>query len=85
MQCLLDRGAGSLGDMHENAVMSIGDVDCHDGLAQGRRWDSGGLFFTRSLAKRYLNKALKLLNELELPAFKKERLESIVNESYRTF
>lgn len=44
---------------------------------------SGGLNYTRLLAKRYYNKAMRIIEELELTPFKREMLLSLLNKSYR--
>lgn len=45
----------------------------------------GGLNYTHMLSKKYYNKALKLINELEITDNKKEKLTSILDKSYRAF
>ena len=46
---------------------------------------AGGLIYTRSLAKKYYVKSLKILEELELSEEKHQRLSSILNSAYRVF
>ena len=46
---------------------------------------TGGLLYTRTLAKKYKQKALNLLDELNLTAGKRKRLEDILKKSYRVF
>ena len=42
-----------------------------------------GLLYTKTIAKKYYNKYLKTLNELELTKKKKEGLEAILKKAYR--
>jgi len=44
---------------------------------------SGGLSYTHLVAKRYYNKAMRLINELELTPFKREMMLNLLNKSYR--
>ncbi|MBP1926543.1 heptaprenyl diphosphate synthase [Sedimentibacter acidaminivorans] len=44
---------------------------------------SGGLNYTHLLSKKYYNKALGLINELEITPSKKGRLIAILNKSFR--
>jgi len=46
---------------------------------------SGGLNYTHLLSKKYYNKSLKLIDELEITNNKKEKLISILDKSYRVF
>lgn len=46
---------------------------------------AGGLLYTRSLAKKYYIKSLKILEELELSQDKHQRLSSILNSALREF
>ena len=46
---------------------------------------AGGLLYTRSLAKKYYNKSLKILEELELSQDKQQRLSFILNSAFRVF
>ncbi len=44
---------------------------------------TGGLRFTKIIAKRYYDKAMKLINELELTESKKTKMTSILNKASR--
>jgi heptaprenyl diphosphate synthase len=44
---------------------------------------SGGLSYTRLVAKRYYNKAMSIIDELELTRFKREMLLKLLSKSYR--
>ncbi len=44
---------------------------------------SGGLNYTHMLSKKYYNKALELLNELEINPGKKSKLVTVLNKAYR--
>ncbi len=46
---------------------------------------SGGLIYTRMVAKKYRDKALAALDSLELTDAKRERLLDILNKAYRVF
>ena len=46
---------------------------------------TGGLVYTRFVAKKYYNKSLRIIDEMELSQEKKEKLLSILNKAYRTF
>lgn len=46
---------------------------------------SGGLSYTRLVAKRYYNKSLRIIDELEASPFKREMLLSLVKKAYRVF
>lgn len=46
---------------------------------------AGGLLYTRSLAKKYYNKSLKILEELELSQDKQQRLSFILDSAFRVF
>lgn len=46
---------------------------------------TGGLNFTRSLAKKYKKKAISLLNQIDMPKAKKSIMNSIIEKAYRTF
>ncbi len=46
---------------------------------------TGGLLYTRTLAKKYDKKALNLLNELDLTAEKRKSLEGVLKKAYRVF
>lgn len=46
---------------------------------------AGGLLYTRTLAKKYYEKAVRLLDELQLTEGKRERLAAILDNSYRVF
>jgi heptaprenyl diphosphate synthase len=46
---------------------------------------TGGLKYTRYVAKKYYNKALAIIDELELTDNKRDKLIEILNKSYREF
>ena len=46
---------------------------------------TGGLKYTRYVAKKYYNKALGIIDELELTDNKRDKLIEILNKSYREF
>lgn len=46
---------------------------------------TGGLIYTRMIAKKYYNKYMKALSDLELSENKRDRLQSILDKAYRVF
>ncbi len=46
---------------------------------------TGGLTYTRLVAKKYYNKSLRIIEGIELSAAKRERLQAILDKAYRTF
>ncbi|HZK02016.1 MAG TPA: polyprenyl synthetase family protein [Anaerovoracaceae bacterium] len=46
---------------------------------------SGGLVYTRMVAKQYYNKSLNIIENMDLSSMKRERLLSILKKSYRVF
>ena len=46
---------------------------------------TGGLKYTRTVAKKYYNKALGIIDELEVTDYKRNKLIEILNKAYREF
>ncbi|MFA7575381.1 MAG: polyprenyl synthetase family protein [Arcobacteraceae bacterium] len=46
---------------------------------------SGGLLYTRKLARKYYKKAIMLIQELEITEQKRERIVSLLDNAYRVF
>lgn len=46
---------------------------------------AGGLGFTRLVAKKYYTKSLRIIDDMELTALKREKLLSILEKAYRIF
>ena len=46
---------------------------------------AGGLYYARKLARRYQQKAMEALHQLEIPVDKKEKIMVIAHKAYRVF
>jgi heptaprenyl diphosphate synthase len=72
---------GKINQFRERAKLSKLKKDTINKMVQ----KAGGISYTRSLAKKYNQKALNLLHHIDASKEKKKRIQFIINKAYRVF
>ena len=77
---LIHTFANMLGFKEKTKLNEVSREDINDAVSR-----TGGLSYTRMIAKKYYNKFLKILDETDITENKKNGLISILNKAFRVF
>lgn len=77
---LIHAFANMLGFKEKSKLNEVSRADINDAVSR-----TGGLLYTRAVAKKYYNKFLKIIDEIDITENKKNGLISILDKAFRVF